>query len=159
MLTFDPDLDLRFERVVDVAKEAVWKAWTDPRHIVRWFTPAPWKTIDCAIDLHPGGRFYTVMQSPEGDAFPNEACYLDVLEHRRLVWTDALSRGFRPAVVPSGGFTMTAVIELSDHEGGTLYRATALHENKSAREQHAAMGFESGWGKALDQLVAMVKTW
>lgn len=159
MLNFDPQLDLRLERVVDVPKESVWKAWTDPKHVVHWFTPAPWKTIDCAIDLRPGGRFYTLMQSPEGQAFPNDGCYLEVLENRRLVWTSALSAGFRPTVIAPGEFAMTGVIELDDHDGGTLYRATVLHEDEATRERHSAMGFETGWGKALDQLVAMVKAW
>ena len=63
---FNPELDLKIERTVDVAPELVWKAWTQPEHIVKWFTPDPWKTTSCEIDLRPGGRFNTVMQSPEG---------------------------------------------------------------------------------------------
>lgn len=159
MNTFDPQLDLSFERVVDISKEQIWKAWTEPRYITQWFTPAPWKTIDCEIDLRPGGIFSTVMLSPEGQRFPNAGSYLEVVENSRLVWTNALAPGFRPAALPDGGFAMTAIIQLADQGGGTRYTATVLHENKVAREQHAAMGFEEGWGKALDQLVAMVKMW
>lgn len=159
MNTFDPQLDLSFERVVDISKEQIWKAWTEPRYITQWFTPAPWKTIDCEIDLRPGGIFSTVMLSPEGQRFPNAGSYLEVVENSRLVWTNALAPGFRPAALPDGGFAMTAIIQLADQGGGTRYTATVLHENKAAREQHAAMGFEEGWGKALDQLVAMVKMW
>jgi uncharacterized protein YndB with AHSA1/START domain len=62
----DPQLDLIFERIVDVAPALVWAAWTTPEHLKHWFTPAPWKTIDCEIDLRPGGLFRTVMCSPEG---------------------------------------------------------------------------------------------
>ena len=46
----DPELDLILERVVDVGPERVWRAWTEPEHLVKWFTPRPWETIDCAID-------------------------------------------------------------------------------------------------------------
>lgn len=159
MNTFDSQLDLFFERIVDVPREHIWKAWTEPRNIVHWFTPAPWKTTDCEIDLRPGGLFHTVMLSPEGQVFPNTGCYLEVVENRRLVWTNALAPGFRPDPVPEGGFAMTAIIQLADHGAGTRYTATVLHQSKAAREQHAAMGFEHGWGKALDQLVAMVKAW
>ena len=60
----DPTRDLILERHVDVSPELVWKAWTEPEHIVKWFTPAPWKTVDCEIDLRPGGIFRTVMRSP-----------------------------------------------------------------------------------------------
>ena len=47
-------------------RELVWKAWTMPEHLKKWFTPAPWQTVECEIDLRPGGIFRTVMRSPEG---------------------------------------------------------------------------------------------
>lgn len=75
--TFDPKLDLRLERTIDVSPSLVWKAWTEPEHIVHWFTPAPWKTVECKIDLRPGGEFCSVMESPEGERFPNVGCYLE----------------------------------------------------------------------------------
>jgi uncharacterized protein YndB with AHSA1/START domain len=93
---FAPRFDLTFERTVDVKPEIVWAAWTQPHHIVHWFTPAPWKTIHCEIDLRPGGLFRTVMQSPDGQEFPGDGCYLDVVENQRLVWTSALGPGYRP---------------------------------------------------------------
>lgn len=71
----DPRLDLVIERIVDVPPELVWKAWTSPEHLKPWFTPVPWKTVDCEIDLRPGGMFRTVMRSPEGQEFPNVGCY------------------------------------------------------------------------------------
>ena len=140
-----------------MSKQRIWQAWTQPDLLKPWFCPLPWKVIDCEIDLRPGGVFRTVMQSPEGGAFPNLGTYLEIIENQKLVWTNVLAPGFRPTPVPEGGFAMTAIIELADHEHGTRYSATVLHENPSARAQHAAMGFEEGWGKALDQLLAMVK--
>lgn len=154
---FNPELDLRFERIVDVPKELVWKAWTTPEHLMPWFCPLPWKTIACEIDLCPGGRFHTVMQSPEGQSFTNSGCYLEVIENTRLTWSNAVAPGFRPASAPEGEFAMTAFIELADHGSGAKYTATVLHENAAAHAQHAAMGFGQGWGKALDQLVAYAK--
>ncbi|MBS1212447.1 MAG: putative glutathione S-transferase-related transrane protein, partial [Proteobacteria bacterium] len=91
-----PKLDLLFERVVDVPRELVWKAWTTPEQIKQWFTPAPWKTVGCEIDLRPGGVFHTVMRSPEGKELQNAGCYLEIVENERLVWTNALAPGFRP---------------------------------------------------------------
>jgi len=74
-----PCLDLVLERVVDVPRELVWRAWTMPEHLMKWFTPVRWKTVACEIDLRPGGRFHTVMQSPEGREFRNVGCYLEVI--------------------------------------------------------------------------------
>jgi uncharacterized protein YndB with AHSA1/START domain len=155
----DPKLDLVLERVVDVPRELVWKAWTQPEHIKKWFTPAPWKTIDCEIDLRPGGVFRTVMQSPEGQDFPNIGCYLEIAENEKLVWTNAMLPGFRPVVAGSDGFLMTAIITFEPHGNGTKYTATALHSNEADTKKHEAMGFYDGWGTVLDQLVALVKSW
>jgi uncharacterized protein YndB with AHSA1/START domain len=87
----DPRLDLVLQRVVDVPPELVWAAWTVPHHVKKWFTPAPWTTVDCEIDLHPGGIFRTVMRSPEGQDITNVGCFLEIVPNRKLVWTVALS--------------------------------------------------------------------
>ena len=86
----DPRLDLILERVVDVAPELVWAAWTVPTHVKKWFTPAPWKTVDCEIDLRLGGIFRT-MRSPEGQDITNVGCFLEIVANRKLVWTVALT--------------------------------------------------------------------
>jgi uncharacterized protein YndB with AHSA1/START domain len=160
---FDPALDLMFERLVDIPPAWVWAAWTRPEHIVHWFTPAPWKTIDCEIDLRPGGLFRTTMRSPEGQDFPNLGCYLHIAENEQLIWTNALHPGFRPGGVGplssgvNGDFDFTAAITLAPHENGTRYTARVIHREPEARDRHADMGFEKGWGTALDQLVAHMR--
>ena len=94
---FDPKLDLMLERTVSAPPERVWQAWTKPEQVKRWFTPAPWTTAHCEIDLRPGGVFRFVNRSPEGQEHENICCYLEVIENKRLVWTIALLPGFRPA--------------------------------------------------------------
>jgi len=155
----DPGLDLSFERIVDLPRELIWKAWTHPQHLMPWFCPLPWKVVDCEIDLKPGGCFHTVMQSPEGQRFPNQGCYLEVIENERLTWTNALLPGFRPAppayeAKDTLNFYFTATIELATHGNGTRYTATVRHGDEAACQKHASMGFREGWGTALDQLVA-----
>ncbi|MBI2422364.1 MAG: SRPBCC family protein [Candidatus Hydrogenedentes bacterium] len=150
----DPKLDLVLERVIDVPRELVWRAWTEPEHLKVWFCPKPWSVTDCEIDLRPGGVFSTTMCSPDGEKFPNAGCYLEVVHHERLVFTDALLPGYRPAPKPF----MTGIITFEVHGSGTRYTATALHADEANRKQHEDMGFYQGWGTALDQLVAHVKT-
>lgn len=148
----DPRLDLVLERTVEVPRARVWAAWTQPELVKRWFTPAPWKTVDCEIDLRPGGIFRTTMRSPEGQDFPNAGCFLEVVPEERLVWTDALLPGWRPAPEPF----MSAVILLEARGASTHYTAIALHRDEAARKKHEEMGFHHGWGAALDQLVALM---
>lgn len=156
----DPQLDLVFEREIEISPEAVWAAWTVPTNITQWFTPAPWETIDCEIDLRPGGIFRTVMRSPEGQEFPNLGCYLEIIPNEKLVWTNALAPGYRPISAPSipeGDFAFTAMVSMLPHEQGTKYTAVVIHSSEADRKKHESMGFEEGWGKALDQLVELMK--
>jgi uncharacterized protein YndB with AHSA1/START domain len=149
----DPELDLVLEREVDVAPDLVWRAWTEPELIKQWFAPKPYETPHCELDLRPGGRFHTVMRSPEGEEFDETGCFLEVVPNERLVWTGALGPGFRPQ---SSELPFTAVIELQrTASGGTRYRAIAIHQDPQGRQAHEAMGFADGWGAALDQLVAL----
>jgi uncharacterized protein YndB with AHSA1/START domain len=159
---FNPETDLLLQRVVDVPRERVWRAWTEPRHLMPWFCPKPWTTVACEIDLRPGGRFNTTMRSPEGQEFPNNGCYLEVVPGERLVWTDALSAGFRPAsrgfLTADGGFYVTGVLTFESVGSQTRYTAMALHADRAGRDKHAEMGFMDGWGTALDQLVEYCRT-
>lgn len=146
----DPRLDLVLERVIDVPRDLVWAAWTRPEHVPHWFAPAPWTTTECEIDLRPGGIFRTVMRSPDGKDFPGIGCFLEVVPNERLVWTDALLPGYRPAENPF----FTAILTLEPHGKGTRYTATAIHRDEATRKRHQEMGFHEGWGQVLDQLVA-----
>ena len=156
----DPQLDLVLERTVDVPRELVWRAWTTPEHVKKWFTPAPWTTADCEIDLRPGGMFRTVMRSPKGKEYPNVGCYLEIVVNEKLVWTDALLPGYRPSgkAVSGEDLVFTAMILLEPHGNGTKYTAIAMHKDNADRKKHEEMGFHDGWGKMLDQLVAAVKS-
>lgn len=157
----DPKLDLVLERVIEVKPETVWKAWTQAEHLKKWFTPAPWSTADCEIDLRPGGIFHTTMLSPEGDRFPNAGCYLEIIPNKKLVWTSALKAGFRPAAKaqnPADDLVFTGMILLEAHAKGTKYTAIVMHSVEADKIKHEQMGFHDGWGAALDQLVAAAKS-
>lgn len=153
LVTPDPELDLVLVREVDVPVELVWEAWTTPASVKQWFVPKPWSVTDCEIDLRPGGIFRTVMRSPEGQEFPNLGCYLDIVPNHRLIFTDALLPGFRPAPKPF----FTAALILEPIPAGTRYTAMAIHGDLDARKTHEDMGFYGGWSTVVDQLVAHIK--
>lgn len=158
--THDAECDLFLERVVDLPVELVWKAWTEPEHLKVWFAPKPWTTVECEIDLRPGGLFRTVMQAPDGTVYDDDTdgCYLEVAAPHRLVWTSALGPGYRPqpasAAPQPGEFQFTAELAFETVGNGTRYSVRAIHATAQAAEAHEQMGFAEGWSAALDQLVA-----
>lgn len=153
----DPDLDLELVRDVPVSAEAVFRAWTDPESLKVWFAPRPYSVPLCEIDLRPGGGFRTVMNSPEGEQMMDETgCYLEIIPDERLVWTTALTAGYRPQ---EGPMHFTAMLELRPNgSGGCEYRAIAVHLDPAGAKQHSEMGFHEGWGTVVDQLVEHIQS-
>ena len=159
-MTIRNESDLVLERVVDVSPELVFKAWTTPKHLMPWFCPKPYRTVECEIDLKPGGKFFAQMVDPNGNKLPaHPGCYLEIVPNRKLVWTSALGPGYRPLDPATAPWFFTAVLAFEPHgNGGCKYTATAVHTTREHAEAHEKMGFSQGWGKVLEQLVEYVKT-
>ena len=99
------------------------------------------------------------MHGPAGEVHGADSpggCFLVVEAPHRLVWTSALTAGFRPVHDPVLMFTAELTFETV--EGGTRYHVRAIHTNEADAKKHAEMGFEAGWGKALEQLVELADT-
>jgi uncharacterized protein YndB with AHSA1/START domain len=146
--------ELTLTRLIDAPRDKLFRAWIEPDLLKQWFTPRPWTTPVVETDVRPGGASYILMRGPDGNEFPNRGVYLEVVKDRKLVFTDAYTEAWQP----SGKPFMTAVLTFEDEGGKTRYTARVYHWNEADRESHEKMGFHEGWGKATDQLEALVKT-
>jgi uncharacterized protein YndB with AHSA1/START domain len=152
--SFNPELDLAVARVIAAPRSAVWKAWADPASFEKWWVPAPEICRVRAMDLRPGGSLRTEISEDGADFRPHlNACFLAVDELERIVFTDALLAGWRPAETSF----MTAVIAMKDHPEGTEYTASAMHRNVADRDRHEKLGFADGWGTVARQLADLVE--
>jgi uncharacterized protein YndB with AHSA1/START domain len=150
----NPELDLTIFRVIRAPRSLVWSAWTDPASLEQWWIPAPARCKVVDMELRPGGSFVTRMSENGGDFEPHlNACFLDIADGERIVFTNALVGGWRPAEQPF----MTAIITLKDHPDGTDYTAYVMHKNNADRNMHAEMGFYDGWGTVVEQLANLVE--
>ena len=82
-----------------------------------------------------------------------DACFLAVDAEERIVFTNALTGGWRPARQPF----ITAIITLRDHPDGTEYVSHAMHKSPADRAMHDEMGFYDGWGTAIGQLAELAE--
>jgi uncharacterized protein YndB with AHSA1/START domain len=156
MLDFDPELDLRIGRVIRAPRTCVWKAWTDPLDLARWWLPAPMQCRVERLDVAPGGAFVTSM-SDDGTAFsPHlDACFVLVEPGERIVFTNVLDSRWRPA--HPAPVSMAAEIRFGDHPQGTDYRVTVRHSDPTSRRHHEELGFADGWGTVMAQLAAVAE--
>jgi len=153
--SFNPELDLVVARVIAAPRPAVWNAWTDQASFEKWWVPAPEICRVRDMDLRPGGSLRTEISGDGADFRPHlTGCFLAVEELERIVFTDALVGGWRPAETSF----MTAVIAMKDHPDGTEYTATAMHRNSPDRDRHEKLGFHDGWGTVTRQLAELVES-
>ncbi|MPM17700.1 hypothetical protein SDC9_64097 [bioreactor metagenome] len=146
--------DLVLTRLIDVPADKLYRCWTDPALLVKWFVPAPWSVARAEVDVRPGGRSLVVMRSPEGEEMPNDGVYLEVVPNRRLVFTDAYTVGWVPSAKPF----MTAIVSFEPEGSKTRYTAIARHWAEQDRKAHEDMGFHTGWGICADQMEALART-
>ena len=137
----NPDLDLTISRVIKAPRPVIWSAWTDRANFEQWWFPAPAKCKVLEMELRPGGSFVTQISENGGEFMPHlSACFLAIDDFERIVFTNALVGGWRPAEQPF----MTAIITLNDHPKGTDYAARVMHKNNADRNMHEEMGFSTG---------------
>ena len=142
--------ELSVTRLIDAPVERVWQVATE--RLDEWWCPRPWTTEIIEQDWRAGGRSAMTMHGPDGEAFPQEGVFLEVVPNIRFVFTDAFAAGW----VPQGPF-MVGTIALAPEGDRTRYTATARHWTAEALERHKAMGFEQGWSTVADQLAELAE--
>lgn len=147
-------LDLFISRDINIPVGILWKAWTTPENLKKWWAPAPLTTTECEINLIPGGIFRTLMRSHDGNEYPTQGCFLEVIENKKIVFTDTLLAGFRPSITPF----FTAIITFEALQEGTRYTAHVLHKDEIDRNKHETMGFYQGWNICIDQLITTARS-
>lgn len=148
----DSELDLRLAIDIDAPPERVFALWTT--RLPDWWGPHGMTTRVVAMDLRAGGAFQTVMRAPDGTEYPTRGIFLEVVENRRVVFTDAYEPGWKP----TPGHFMTAVVDFAALPGGrTRLAACARHKSAEDRIAHERMGFHEGWGESFAKLAALAR--
>ena len=81
-----PDREIVVSRLIDAPQELVFEAFTDPKHISKWWGPEGFSTTTSIMDLRPGGSWRFVMHGPDGRDYQNLITYLEVSKPKRLVY-------------------------------------------------------------------------
>jgi uncharacterized protein YndB with AHSA1/START domain len=139
------DRTLLIERIFDAPRALVFKAWTDPEHLVHWWGPRGFtSSIVGKLEVRPNGRYRIHMRSPEGSDHWTQGVYREVVEPERLVmvgsWADADGKPISPETVTT--------LTFEEHQGKTkLTLQTVGFESVSERDAH-----RRGWNSSMDCL-------
>jgi uncharacterized protein YndB with AHSA1/START domain len=80
------DREIVLTRDFDASRELVWRAMTDPQHVVKWWGPRGFTTTTKIIDVRPGGVWEHTMHGPDGVNYPNKSVFKEVVPPERIVY-------------------------------------------------------------------------
>ena len=151
--------ELVIERVFDAPRELVWRAWTEPEQVMRWWGPNGFTCTHCEIDLRMGGKFLNCMRSSEGQDIWSTGVYREIVPLERIVCTDSFADE-KGEVVPATHYGMPDDISLEmlvtvifEDVGGKT-RMTLRHEGLPAGEM--SDGANTGWNESFDKLAEVL---
>jgi uncharacterized protein YndB with AHSA1/START domain len=144
-------------RTFDAPRDAVWKAWTEPERIKRWFGPRGFTTPVYQMDLRAGGKYHSAMRSPDGQDFWSTGVFREIVEPERLVITDSFAdeKGNK---VPASYYGMSP-----DWSGESLITVTFEEVEGKTKMTLEGSGFsgmsaadrdnaQQGWSQSFDKL-------
>jgi uncharacterized protein YndB with AHSA1/START domain len=133
-----------FRRFIKAPPRIVFEAFTDPRHLPRWWGPRGLELVVCEVDLRVGGGYRFVHRTPDGREFAFRGEYREIDPPRLLVNT------FVWEGAPQHESVETTVFEAA--EGGTLVIARSVHDSVEGRDMHLANGMERGMIETFERL-------
>lgn len=154
-------------RSLDAPRELVFKAWTEPEHLAKWWGPAGMEVRVLRFDLRPGGIFHYSMRPKDGAEMYGRMAYRDIAAPERIIWVnsfaDAEGNVTMPPYFAAGQFPLEIynVLTLTEQAGKTTLtlRGRPINASKSQEEFYQSMfpSMEKGFGGTFDQLTEYLK--
>ena len=136
------EISLEIVRDFEAPVSLVFKVWSTPEHMLRWWGPRDFTPHSLSMDFRPGGAWRACIRSPEGQDYWMSGVYREVREPEKLVFTFAWDEDGEP-----GNDTLVTV-SFADIGGRTrlTFQQTPF-ETVEERDSH-----QEGWGECLERL-------
>jgi uncharacterized protein YndB with AHSA1/START domain len=143
-VTLPTDEQILITREFDAPKHLVYKAWTTPELVKRWWSGQRGEVTDVEIDLRVGGTWRYVMVANEGFEVAFHGEYREIVPNERIVSTEVYEG------MPDAEAVDTLTLEEMD--GRTILEVLVQHASKEHRDAHIESGMEGGMQEAMDLL-------
>ncbi len=148
--------EITITRIIDAPRELVFRAWTDPEMMSKWWGPKPFTAPTIKMDLRVGGKYLFCMRTPEGKDYWTAGVYNEITPPERLVYTDNFADE-HGNIIPASAYgfdgewpdvsIVTVAFEKID---GNKTKMTLKHEGLPSGE-HGEMA-KAGWTSSLEKL-------
>ncbi len=153
--------DIIITRIFDAPLERVWKAWTDPNEIKKWWGPKDFTAPAATLDLRTGGKYHYCMRGPAGSDFDKDmwsgGTFKEVVPMKKIVASDHFMDKDGNVVSPKdfgmpGEWPEEMIVTVTFEEAGPgKTKLTLKHEGHPMEMADMAM---AGWNQSLDKFAA-----
>jgi uncharacterized protein YndB with AHSA1/START domain len=143
-VTLPTDEEILITREFNAPKHLVYKAWTTPELVKRWWTANRGEATVAEIDLRVGGRWRYVMVTDDGFEVGFHGEYREIVPNERIVSTEVYEG------MPEGEAVDT--LTFTEVGGRTILTILVQHTSKEHRDAHINSGMEAGMQEAMDLL-------
>lgn len=158
------------ERIFDAPRELVWKAWTDPEMVKKWWGHEGFNAPSIKIDFRVGGKYVFAMHGPAGSEWDKDmysaGVYKEIVPMEKIVSTDYFSDENGNKVDPKTyGMNINSPREMDvvvgfEDAGDNKTKLSIEYPRPESEEQFQAMlksGMKEGWNSSLDKLAKVLK--
>jgi len=143
--------EMTLTRVINAPRELVFKAWTDPAQLEKWWGPKDFTNPLCNVDARPGGEILIHMQAPDKTVYPMDGEFHEIVEPEKLVFTTAaLDKNSNRL------FEVLNTVIFSDENGGTRISMHAAISKITEEAKPYLDGMNEGWNQSIDRLGELV---
>ena len=147
-VTLPTDERILITREFDAPRDLVYRAWTEPGLIERWWGGERGEVTSAEIDLRVGGAWRCVMVLDDGSEAAFRGEYREVVPNERIVSTEFYEG--------APGAQALNTVTFEEREGRTTLTVLVEHASKEARDAHLASGMETGMQEGMDLLEGVV---
>jgi len=151
------DREIVVSRLLDAPRELVWRAWTDPQHVVHWWGPHGFTTTIERMEVRPGGVWKLVMHGPDGADYPNKSIFREVVEPERIVFSHSGGRAGGPGVSFEMTWTFEALGSKTRLTVRQVFASVEVHD-RVVREFGAIEGGKQTLERLAEHLTEMAST-
>lgn len=152
--------DLVITRIFDAPRELLFRAWTEPERLARWWGPKGFMMLSCTFDLRPDGIFHYGMRSPDGREMWGRWQFREIVEPERLVFVtsfaDADGNPVRAPFSSEWPLEVLSTLTFAEQEGRTTLTLHGIPISATETErmafEAAREGMQTGWSGTLHQL-------
>lgn len=147
-------------RIFDAPRELVWKAWTEPERVKRWWGPKVFTAPFIKIDLRVGGKYLYAMRSPDDKNFWSTGVFREIDPLKRIVVTDSFADE-KGNVVPASHYGMNwdwpleVQVTVTFEKQGGRTKLSLQYELTPPKEMIDPM--TAGWNESFDKLTEVLK--